>query len=357
MARAVALAARGRYTAHPNPMVGCVLVTDGDIVGEGWHEVAGEAHAEIRALEAAGPRARGATAYVTLEPCVHHGKTPPCVDALITAGVSEVVAAIEDPYPRMRGKGIAALSEAGIAVRVGLLEVEVRDLLAGFISRTSRGQPWVRLKIAASLDGCTGMRNGDSQWITGPDARADVQRLRAQAGAILTGIGTVLADDPSLTVRAADIDTRGRQPLRAVLDAKLRIPATARMLDLPGETVVYCSDDSNRVALAKTPAEIVRVGTAVGELDLGEVLADMAAREINEILVEAGPRLAGSFLTHELIDEIVIYQSPHIMGSETLPMFSTPDWTALADRRELEIVETRRVGRDLRVTARLARGT
>ncbi len=355
MARAVALAARGRYTAHPNPMVGCVLVTEGDVVGEGWHEVAGEAHAEIRALESAGARASGATAYVTLEPCVHHGKTPPCVDALVKAGVREVVAAIEDPYPRMRGKGITALREAGIAVRVGLMEAEVRHLLAGFISRTSRGRPLVRLKIAASLDGCTGMRNGDSHWITGPDARADVQRLRAQAGAIVTGIGTVLADDPSFTVRAADIDTRGRQPLRGVLDPQLRIPVTARMLGLPGETVVYCSDDSNRGVLAHTPAEIVRIGTAAGELDLGQVLSDMAAREINEILVEAGPRLAGSFMTHDLIDELVIYQSPHIMGSETLPMFSTPDWTVLADRRELEIIEMRRVGRDLRITARLAR--
>jgi len=214
MARALRLAERGQYAAHPNPMVGCVLVRDETIIGEGWHEAAGEAHAEVNALEAAGDSARGSTAYVTLEPCAHHGKTPPCVEALIGAGVSNVVVALEDPFPEVAGRGIAALKKAGIGVRVGLMQSSAEELLAGFLSRVTRSRPFVRLKMASSLDGGIAMSNGESQWITGPEARADVQRLRARSGAVMTGIGTILADDPSLTVRDTTIDTRGKRLLQ-----------------------------------------------------------------------------------------------------------------------------------------------
>ena len=354
MARALELAERGRFAALPNPMVGCVIVRDNTVVGEGWHAVAGEAHAEIHALRAAGEKANGATVYVTLEPCVHHGKTPPCADALIRAGVAEVVVGVEDPDPRVDGRGLDALSSAGIKVRSGLLGEEVSALIRGFISRVSRGRPWVRLKVAASLDGRTAMANGQSQWITGPEARADVQRLRAESGAIMTGIGTVLADDPSLTVRDASLDTRGRQPLRVVLDKGLRMPLSAEMLALPGETLIYCTRDGKRKPLVAAGAEVVKVGQHDDLVDIAEVLDDLGSREVNDVLVEAGPALAGSLLAGGYLDELVIYQAPHIMGSETLGMFRTPTWTDLGDRQGLDIVDVRAIGADTRITARLA---
>ena len=354
MARALDLAGRGRYGAHPNPMVGCVIVRDGQVVGEGWHAVAGEAHAEILALEAAGERARGATAYVTLEPCAHHGRTPPCADALVKAGVAEVVAGLEDPDPRVDGRGLQALAAAGVAVRSGLMRDEVAELIRGFIRRVTRGRPLVRLKLAASLDGRTAMANGQSQWITGPEARADVQKLRASSGAVMTGIGTVLADDPSLTVRDPALDTRGKQPLRVVLDRGLQMPPSAKMLALPGTTLVYCTSDAGSEPLLAAGAEVVQVGERDGRVDIGEVLDDLGTREVNDVLVEAGPVLAGSLLAGGYLDELVIYQAPHIMGSETLGMFRTPDWTELGDRRALEIIDTRKVGVDTRITARLA---
>jgi diaminohydroxyphosphoribosylaminopyrimidine deaminase/5-amino-6-(5-phosphoribosylamino)uracil reductase len=354
MARAIELAERGRYGAHPNPMVGCVIVRDGQVVGEGWHAEAGEAHAEIVALAAAGEQARGATVYVTLEPCAHHGRTPPCADALVNAGVAEVVAGLEDPDPRVDGRGLQALAAAGIAVRSGVLRDEVSELIRGFVKRVTRGRPRVRLKLAASLDGRTAMANGQSQWITGPEARADVQRLRASSGALMTGIGTVLADDPSLTVRDPALDTRGRQPLRVVLDKGLRMRVSARMLALPGTTLVYCTSDTGRRRLVDAGAEVVRVGEREGLVDIGDVLDDLGSREVNEVLVEAGPVLAGSLLAGRYLDELVIYQAPHIMGSETLGMFATPGWTELGDRRALDIIDTRKVGADTRITARLA---
>lgn len=354
MARALRLAKRGAYSAHPNPMVGCVIVADGAIVGEGYHELAGEAHAEINALTAAAERARGATAYVTLEPCVHHGKTPPCAAALREAGIAQVVAALEDPYPEMRGRGLEALRDAGIEVRVGLMVDSVRSLLAGFLRRVTQGRPFVRLKIAASLDGSTAMLNSDSKWISGPDARADVQRFRARSGAIMTGIGTVLADDPSLTVRDPAIDTQGRQPLRVVVDSALRMPPSAKMLALPGQTVIYCGDKTGWAPLAAAGAEVVEVGGAGHGLDLQGILEDLGSREVNDVLVEAGPTLAGAILEARLVDELVIYQAPHIMGSETTRMFRTPAWTELADRAALEITDLRRIGDDMRITARLA---
>ena len=351
MARALGLAAKGRYTAHPNPMVGCVLVSEGAVVGEGWHQRAGEAHAEINALKAAGERARGATAYITLEPCSHEGKTPPCATALIAAGVSEAVVAMQDPFPAVGGNGIAALEAAGITVRLGLIDGTAAKLNEGFLTRVSRGRPFVRVKVGASLDGAIAMRSGESQWITGPAARADVQRLRARSGAILTGIGTVLADDPALNVRHDDIDTGGRQPLRAVMDSGLRMPLSAGMLDLPGSTVLYCARDDDRATLEAAGAEVVRVDANGGRVDAGKVLGDLASREVNEVLVEAGPTVSGRLLEDGLVDELVIYLAPHIMGSETMPMFRTKSWQALVDRAAVEIRDLRRVGTDMRVTA------
>ena len=354
MARALQLAARGRYTAHPNPMVGCVIVRDGEVVGEGWHEQAGEPHAERNALRAAGDRAAGATVYVTLEPCAHHGKTPPCADALVAAGVARVVAAMEDPYGDVAGRGLQRLREAGIAVDVGLMKDAAAALNAGFISRVSRGRPMVRLKVAASLDGATAMQTGESQWITGEAARHDVQRLRAASGAVLTGIGTVLADDPSLNVRDANIDTRGQQPLRVVLDSRLRLSPAARMLALPGRTLVCCTPGCDGEALVRAGAEVQEFGAHGEEVNVFEVLAALAERGINDVLVEAGPRLAGYLVEKGLVDELVIYLAPHIMGSETRGMFATPHWLALADRQTVELVDVRRVGKDLKLTARLS---
>ncbi len=352
MTQALRLAEKGLYTAMPNPVVGCVIVNEGAVVGEGWHEITGEDHAEIHALRMAGDRARGATVYVTLEPCAHHGNTPPCADALVAAGVTEVVIGLRDPNPEVDGRGIGILERAGIRVRSGVQVADVQRQLEGFVSRVSRGRPLVRLKMACSLDGCIAMASGESQWITGPEARADVQRLRARSGAIMTGIGTVLADDPSFTVRDPDIDTRGRQPLRVVLDSKLRMPLSAEMLALPGETVVYCSSDAARGPLVDAGAEVAKVAGQDGHVDALAVLEDLAGRGINEVLVEAGPELAGALITDELVDELVIYQAPHIMGSETKGMFSTPTWTALSDRRALDILDTSQVGPDTRITAR-----
>ena len=353
MAQALRLAARGRYTAHPNPMVGCVLVRDGRVVGTGWHELAGDAHAEVNALREAGDAARGATAFVTLEPCAHHGKTPPCAEALLAAGVAEVVVAMQDPFPEVGGRGLAVLRAAGVAIRTGLMQSQSAALLEGFTSRIVRGRPFVRLKVAAGLDGGIAMRHGESQWITSPEARADVQRQRARAGAVLTGIGTVLADDPSLNVRDENIDLRGRQPLRVVLDSRLRMPAAARMLSIPGETLVYSCAEPGTGKLERAGGEVVRVAAEDGRVRIDDVLADLARREVNEVLVEAGPTLAGQFLAAGLADELVIYLAPHIMGSETQRMFTTPAWTRLADGVRTEVRELRRIGSDLRLTLRV----
>ena len=353
MARALRLAERGVYTAHPNPMVGCVLVKNGEIVGEGWHERAGDAHAEINALRVAGGAARGATAYLTLEPCSHEGKTPPCAPALVEAGISDVVIAMQDPFPAVSGNGKAALEAAGIKVRCGLMEEAAQALNAGFLSRVQRGRPFVRLKVASSLDGAIAMQSGESQWITGPEARDDVQRLRARSGAILTGIGTVLADDPALNVRHEALDARGRQPVRAVLDSRLRMPLSAGMLAMPGETVVYCTDDARRQPLVEAGARVVRVRRAAGVLDVEKVLADLGVREVIEVLVEAGAAVSGHLLSRWLVDELLIFLAPLIMGSETKPMFRTPEWTRLADRLALDIVDLRRVGPDIRMIARI----
>ncbi|HNP36305.1 MAG TPA: bifunctional diaminohydroxyphosphoribosylaminopyrimidine deaminase/5-amino-6-(5-phosphoribosylamino)uracil reductase RibD [Woeseiaceae bacterium] len=354
MARALRLASNGKYSARPNPMVGCVLVRGGEVIGEGWHAKAGEPHAEINALAAAGD-ARGATAYITLEPCVHQGRTPPCTDALLAAGVAELVVAAEDPYSSVNGKGIARLRAAGMPVRVGLMDKAAKELNRGFFRRVQTSKPFVRTKVATSIDGAVAMRSGESQWITGVPARVDVQRLRAASGAILTGIGTVLADDPSLTVRDKSIRAHSEQPLRAIVDSKLRMPHAANMLCLPGQTVIYCVDDTHREALQMKGAEIVRTAAEDELVSLAEVLTDLARRGINDLLVEAGPALLGSFVAADLVDELVIYQAPHIMGSETVAMLQTPAWTRLSDRRQLEISDVRRLGADTRITARFVR--
>lgn len=348
MARALQLAAQGLNTTTPNPRVGCVLVKGDEIVGEGWHVRAGEPHAEVHALRAAGNKARGATAYVTLEPCSHHGRTPPCADALIAAGVARVVCAMQDPNPQVAGQGIARLRAAGIAVESGLMEASARELNPGFVSRMMRGTPWVRSKIAASLDGRTALANGTSQWITGAAARQDVQHWRARSCAVLTGIGTVLADDPQLNVR---IDTE-RQPLRVVLDSMLRMPPAARMLQ--GGKVLICTasqDADKRAALEQQGAEVLLLADAAGQVDLLSVLRELARRGINEVLVEAGRVLNGALLQAGLVDELLLYLAPQLLGDAARGMADLGELLRLEQRVELAWRDVRRVGVDLRITA------
>ena len=351
MARALTLARRGLTSTDPNPRVGCVLVKDGTLVGEGWHERAGEAHAEVIALDAAGARARGATAYVTLEPCCHYGRTPPCTDALLSAGVIRVVAAMADPNPQVAGRGLDLLRAAGVVVECGLLETEARALNPGFIQRMTTGRPWVRVKLAMSLDGRTALASGESQWLTGEAARQDVQRLRARASAILTGIGTVLADDPSLNVRLPEAE---RQPLRVILDTELRTPPTARTLRLPGSVLIFTAvaDPAAQEPLRAAGVDIVVAPCAGQGLDLYAVMAELARRECNELHVECGPTLAGSLLQVELVDELIIYMAPLLLGDKARGLFQLPELTRMQDRHELEILDTRAVGRDWRLWLR-----
>ncbi|HNF66075.1 MAG TPA: bifunctional diaminohydroxyphosphoribosylaminopyrimidine deaminase/5-amino-6-(5-phosphoribosylamino)uracil reductase RibD [Plasticicumulans sp.] len=351
MARALALAARGLNTTSPNPRVGCVLVApDGEVIGEGWHERAGEPHAEVHALRAAGGRARGATAYVTLEPCSHHGRTPPCADALIEAGVARVVAAMADPNPQVAGRGLARLRAAGIAVECGLLEAEAQALNAGFVRRMTRARPWLRLKLAASLDARTALASGESQWITGEAARADVQRLRARACAVLTGSGTVLADDPGLDVRLPGTQ---RQPLRVVLDTGLRTPLAARLIGRPGRTLIVCGPQAGvaeAAALAAYGVDIERVPVQGGGLDLDAVLASLAARGCNEVHAECGARLAGALLAAGRVDELVVYLAPLLLGDAARGLARLPGLERMEQRLEFDWTDVRSVGRDLRLT-------
>ena len=352
MARALQLAQRGLFTTDPNPRVGCVIVKNGHIVGEGWHERVGGPHAEIHALNAAGEQTRGATAYVTLEPCCHQGRTPPCTLALIQAGIVRVVAAMSDPDPRVAGRGVVDLTAAGLHVASGLMQPQAEALNPGFISRMRRHRPYVRVKLAASLDGRTALANGVSQWITGEAARADVQGLRARSSAILTGIGTVLADDPSLNVRAVDI---GRQPLRVVVDGDLRMPATAKMLRLSGATlIVTAREDAAAVSrLKEAGAEVLFLPGDSGRVDLAALMQHLAVREVNELMVEAGAGLCGALLAARLVDEIVIYYAPHILGSNAQGMFALPGLEDMQQRVALKIQDVRAVGDDWRVTARV----
>ncbi len=350
MTRALRLAERGLYSTSPNPRVGCVIVGDGVVVGEGFHQRAGEAHAEAHALAAARDLAHGATAYITLEPCAHHGRTPPCADALIAAGVARVVVAMEDPNPLVSGRGIERLREAGITVEVGLLEAEARELNLGFVSRMTRGRPWVRMKCAASLDGRTALANGLSKWITGPAARLDVQRLRARSCAMLTGAGTVLADDPQLNVR--DIDTP-RQPRRVVVDSHLSILPTARILR-GGTVVVTASEDQDAIStLREAGVEVVELGGAGEHVDLARLLLWLAEQGMNEVTIEAGATLNGAFLEAGLVDELVLYLAPSILGSSARGLFALPELQRMEDRIELKMRDLRMVGNDLRIIARV----
>ncbi len=350
MALALRLAERGLYTTDPNPRVGCVLVRQGSIVGRGWHRAAGEPHAEVLALREAGAAARGATAYVTLEPCSHHGRTPPCAEALIAAGVTEVVAAATDPFPANRGAGLKALVAAGIRVRSGLMVAAARDLNVGFISRFERGRPWVRAKLAVSLDGCVAGPDGRSQWISSAAARADGQRWRGRAGAILTGIDTVLADDPQLNLRLEGVD---RQPLRVVADSQARLPRQARLLGLPGPVLVASTRpapwEKSGVEWLQLPAD------AAGRVALAPLLAALAERGVNELHVEAGATLTGALLGAGLVDELLVYQAPVLLGAGHR-MLSMPGMEKFTDRLHLQLFESRRVGVDRRLRYRLHPG-
>ncbi|KAF0810745.1 (S)-2-hydroxy-fatty-acid dehydrogenase [Alcanivorax sp. S71-1-4] len=356
MTRALQLARRGLHTTDPNPRVGCVLVRDGDVVGEGWHQRAGEPHAERHALAAAGDRARGATCYVTLEPCSHTGRTGPCADALVEAGVARVVAAMRDPNPQVAGQGLERLRGAGIEVQCGVLEDAARALNPGFVRRMEQGLPWVRVKLAMSVDGRTAMASGESQWITGAEAREDVQRLRARSSAIVTGIGTVLADAPSLTVRPATWQlsdygpTPVRQPLRVVLDRALRTPVDAAVIRAEGACLILTTaETAHAQVLREAGADVL-----AGDWSPRQVLAELAGRGCNEVLVEAGAELAGAFVAAGCVDELVVYMAPMLLGSSARPLLALPGLDRMADKYLLTLRDTRQVGVDLRLCYALA---
>ncbi|WP_053154125.1 bifunctional diaminohydroxyphosphoribosylaminopyrimidine deaminase/5-amino-6-(5-phosphoribosylamino)uracil reductase RibD [Pseudomonas protegens] len=355
MARALELARKGRYSTHPNPRVGCVIVRDGQVVGEGWHVRAGEPHAEVHALRAAGELARGATAYVTLEPCSHHGRTPPCADALVNAGVARVVAAMQDPNPEVAGRGLQRLAQAGIDTHGGVLEGEARAINKGFLKRMEHGLPYVRVKLAMSLDGRTAMASGESQWITGPAARSAGQRLRAESSVVLTGADTVLADDARLTVRAAELGldaeqtalAMSRPPLRVLIDGRLRVPLDAPFFKAGPALVATCAAVEEQYA---NGPECLIVPGPDGQVDLRLLLLELAARGVNEVLVEAGPRLAGAFAQQGLVDEYQIFVAGKFLGSSARPLLDWP-LAQMSQAPLLKIIEMRAVGDDWRVTA------
>ena len=352
MARALVLARRGLFSTAPNPRVGCVLVRDGDMVGAGWHRYTGGPHAEVLALEEAGDSARGADCYVTLEPCCHTGKTPPCTRALVDAGVKRVIAAMTDPDPRVGGRGLQALEEAGIRTRVGVLEAAARNVNPGFVKRMTRGLPYVRCKLAMSLDGRTAMADGGSRWITGEEARHDVQRLRARSCAVVTGSGTVIADDPRLTVR--DIDTGGRLPHRVVLDRRLRTPPGARLLAEPGRTLIMTlsNDRKLRAALEAAGAKVVVFGDEPGGFLHGCLRYLAGEEQANEVLVEAGATLCGAMVAEALVDELILYQAPVLLGDRTRGLLELKGIERIDEGLRLELAEVRQVGADLRLTLR-----
>ncbi|MEE3157708.1 MAG: bifunctional diaminohydroxyphosphoribosylaminopyrimidine deaminase/5-amino-6-(5-phosphoribosylamino)uracil reductase RibD [Pseudomonadota bacterium] len=360
MSRALMLAERGLYTTEPNPRVGCVLVADDEVVGEGWHVRAGEGHAEVNALAQAGERARGATAYVTLEPCSHFGKTPPCADALIKAGVSRMVAAMQDPNPQVAGNGLQRLREAGIAVECGLLEEQARALNPGFIKRMQQGLPWVRVKLAMSLDGRTAMASGESKWITGPAARADVQRLRARSGAVVSGADSVLLDDSALTVRASELGLPSdeaaaaaeRQPLRVLIDSLRRVPLEQRFFREAGPSLVI-STSAEQAAddYLAAGSELLAVPGTDGKVDLQAVLQILAERGCNEVLVEAGAGLSGAFWRAGLVDELIVYMAPRLLGSQARPLMQLP-FESMSEAMDVAVTDMRAIGQDWRITAR-----
>ncbi|MEI7446011.1 MAG: bifunctional diaminohydroxyphosphoribosylaminopyrimidine deaminase/5-amino-6-(5-phosphoribosylamino)uracil reductase RibD [Burkholderiales bacterium] len=349
MSRALELARLGLHTTTPNPRVGCVIVKDGQVVGEGWHRRAGEPHAEIVALGEAGGRARGATVYVTLEPCSHFGRTPPCVDALVEARVARVIAAMEDPNPTVNGRGLARLRDAGVDVRCGLLQHEASELNIGFVSRMSRGRPWVRLKLAASLDGLTALPDGTSQWITGEAARRDGHAWRARACAVLTGIGTVRDDDPQLSVRLVETP---RQPVKVVVDSRLEIDLEAKVLKGAPAWVACAVDNAAKAGeLRDRGCEVIRLPGAHGKVDLAALMAELGARGLNEVHVEAGHKLAGSLVRAGVVDELLAYLAPSLLG-RGLPMLDLDPPPDLDRRHALRFTDVERLGDDLRVMAR-----
>lgn len=347
MAQALKLAEQGLYGTSPNPRVGCVLVKDGKVAGSGWHRRAGEAHAEVFALQEAGEKSLGATAYVTLEPCSHHGRTPPCADALIAAGVARVVVAMQDPNPQVAGAGIAKLRAAGIAVECGLMEAEARALNLGFVARMTRGTPWLRSKIAMSLDGRTALANGLSKWITGDAARLDVQHWRARSCAVMTGVGTVLADDPELNVRSVETP---RQPVRVVLDSRLRMQSEAAMLR-DGNVLIYTAvkDEAKIASLENAGATVSVHAGENGRVDLRSVVNDLARRGCNEVLLEAGSTLSGAFLKAGLTDEMLLYVAPQLLGDVARGAAALGELTSLDQRIDLAWQDVRMVGKDLRL--------
>ena len=352
MARALRLAEYGLFSTSPNPRVGCVIVKDGLVVGEGWHHRAGEAHAEINALQAAGEAAGGATAYVTLEPCSHHGRTPPCAEALIAARVGRVVAAMQDPNPQVAGQGLAQIRQAGIRVECGLLASEAQELNIGFVARMTRGRPWLRMKMAGSLDGKTALQNGVSQWITGPAARQDGHRWRARACAILTGIGTVRDDDPQLNVRGVDTS---RQPLKVVVDSRLELSLDAQVLRDGNVLVAATVDDAARVAaLRQLGADVVFLPGPGDKVDLLALMLELGRRGINEVHAEAGFKLNGSLLQAGLVDELLLYLAPCLIGDAARGMFNLPPLESLDGKRSLVMRDARLVGTDLRLLARFS---
>lgn len=349
MARALQLAERGLFTTDPNPRVGCIIVRAGEVVGEGWHQRAGEGHAEVNALADAGEKAKGADAYVTLEPCSHFGRTPPCADSLIKAGVKRVFVAMQDPNPLVAGNGIERLKDAGVDVTVGLLEQQAKDLNPGFCTRMQSGRPYVRSKMAMSLDGRTAMASGESKWITGADARQDVQKLRARSSAILTGMGTVLADDPALTVRPEGNWYPDNQTVRQVLRVVVGnqpIPQRARMFEDKGSILhavtTHCLSEKE---------ELIILSEEDGHVNLNELMTELAKRDVNEVMVEAGSRLNGALLQAGLIDELVIYMAPKLMGDSAKGLFHLPSLETMADNINLTIKDIRAVGKDWRITA------
>lgn len=357
MAQAIRLAERGLYTTDPNPRVGCVLVKAGEIIGEGWHERAGEPHAEIMALRNAGDNAKDAVAYVSLEPCSHHGRTPPCSNALIEAGVSRVIVAMEDPNPKVAGQGLSQLRESGITVDEGILTAQAEALNPGFIQRMRHGRPYVRCKMAMSLDGRTAMASGESQWITGESARQDAHRLRGRSSAIVTGINTVTTDNPSMNVRLEDEQVL--QPVRIVLDSQLSIDSSAKMITLPGRTVVCTtSQDQDRIeSLATAGIEVVSLQEEDGRVSLSALMDYLNKEQLNEVLVEAGATLSGAFIQAGLVDELVIYMAPVLMGDTARGLVSLPGIEKMADRVQLEITDMKAVGKDWRITAKVHTNT
>jgi len=360
MARAIRLAQNGIYTTDPNPRVGCVIVKNDKVVGEGWHERAGKPHAEINALKIAGSSAEGATAYVSLEPCSHHGRTPPCSEALIQAKLSRVVCAMQDPNPKVAGSGLAQLKAAGVDVVSGLMEAQAQILNPGFIMRMRDGRPLIRTKMAMSMDGRTAMATGESKWITGKDARRDVHLLRARSSAILTGIATVLADDPSLNARVdQSINTQSEylQPTRVVLDSSLSMPPSAKMLSVAGRTIIFtCSNDAAKIEqLNNCGAEVFVVDSKKGQVELAAVMSQLAKLEINEVMVEAGARLNGALIEAGLIDELIVYMAPILMGDKALGLFALNSVLNMEQRIALKISDIRPVGDDWRITAKIVK--